>query len=60
MGGHDNQVSIELSKYLWSNQPTFYRTRSKLKSEWKLSKADRKVTFIEYCKMSKYERQKLK
>ena len=60
MGGHDNNTSIEISKYLWNHQPKFIRNRTKLNKEWKSSGADRKVTFIEYCKMSKHERKNFK
>jgi len=58
MGGFDNKTSIDFSKQNREHQNKFITHRTKLHKKWKKLGLDKKMTFIEYCKLNKKRKKK--
>jgi len=59
MGGFDNKTSREFSKQVRENQSKFIPKRVKLHQEWKKFNFDKKMTFVEFCKLKPKKRKNL-
>tara|TARA_Y100001938_G_scaffold11628_1_gene14456 strand:- start:207 stop:407 length:201 start_codon:yes stop_codon:yes gene_type:complete len=59
MGGFDNETSIEFSKQVGENQRRFISKRVKLHQQWKKFSLDKKMTFLEFCKLKPKKRKNL-
>lgn len=59
MGGFDNEISIEFSKQVRKNQRKFIPKRVKLHEQWKKFNFDKKMTFLEFCKLRPKKREML-
>jgi hypothetical protein len=57
MGGFDNETSIEFSKRFRKNQRKFIPKRIKLNEQWKKFNFDKKMTFLEFCKLRPKKRE---
>lgn len=59
MGGFDNETSREFSKQVRENQSRFIPKRVKLHEQWKNFNLDKKMTFLEFCKLRPNKRENL-
>ena len=59
MGGFDNKTSREFSKQVRENQSRFISKRVKLHQQWKRFNLDKKMTFLEFCKLKPKKRKNL-
>lgn len=59
MGGFDNETSREFSKQVRENQSRFISQRVKLHEQWKNFNLDKKMTFLEFCKLRPKKRENL-
>jgi hypothetical protein len=59
MGGFDNQTSRDFSRQVRENQSRFIPKRVKLYEQWKRLNLDKKMTFIEFCKLRPKKRKNL-
>jgi hypothetical protein len=59
MGGFDNKTSREFSKQVRENQGKFIPKRIKLHQQWKKFNLDKKITFLEFCKLKPKKRENL-
>ena len=59
MGGFDNETSREFSKQVRENQSRFIAKRVKLHEQWKKFNFDKKMTFLDFCKLRPKKRENL-
>lgn len=59
MGGFDNKTSVEFSKQARGHQNKFIPKRIKLHEQWKKFNFDKKITFLEFCKLRPKKRENL-
>jgi hypothetical protein len=59
MGGLNNEISIEFSKQIREYQRKLIPKRVKLHEQWKKFNFDKKMTFLEFCKLRPKKRENL-